>query len=297
MPALWMPGAIRVPASRDGGSMTGGPSVATPHTYEASYGLSALNGQKRCNAAGTSPHVTINVVTGQVAQGIPANRAARALRNRAGGPQTNRYGRVNIQCEFIGFAANPFTAHWTNAGRDAVAAWVDWCESWGVERRWVVAPYGYPKGGGRRMMPDGSSGFAGHSAWVENTHGDPGALDAEAFLHPHGHVTPPPVDDVRRGYRGIPAPLVVDGQLGDRTIDALRWYMGIPRGNRPAADTDIKAWEQWAAIDVPDGALQRIEVRTIQTKLGVPRTGILDAITVAQWQRFMNIRISERTPK
>ena len=90
---------------------------------------------------------------------------------------------------------------------------------------------------------------------------------------------------------GVPAPLVVDGEYGPASVDALQWYLGIAR----------------------DGAMDRMDVRGMQTWLGQPRTGILSTDDIkalqgkvsaqvdGEWgpntttglQRWLNKRIAE----
>src|SRR5512132_2361041 len=94
-PDLWFPGArLNQLAPIDGGSILGGRPKMLWHDTESS-GFPSYS-------TGFWPNMTINPVTGEVRQHIPANRAARALRNESGGVQTNRW-RV-FQIEVLGFA-------------------------------------------------------------------------------------------------------------------------------------------------------------------------------------------------
>lgn len=192
---LWIPGAVVIPVSLDGGSMMGtGESYATVHTYESKgYGLSATEAAKRLIAAGHACTVTYNPVTGEYAQMVPANRASRTLVNLSGGVQTNRAGSFHFQVEVIGDAARPWTQDITDAGKRSWGIIQDWCRAWGVPDIWRVLPPVYPPGVTTKIGPAGS-GWYPHAGWRENTHGDPGNIDTQ-FLFTLGSpivIAPPP---------------------------------------------------------------------------------------------------------
>lgn len=68
---------------------------------------------------------------------------------------------------------------------------------------------------------------------------------------------------------GVPAPLVVDGEYGPASVDALQWYLGIAR----------------------DGAMDRMDVRGMQTWLGQPRTGILSTDDIKALQGKVSAQV------
>lgn len=191
---LWLPGANRADrAPLDGGAMTGGPARCVWHTTEGDgYPLSTYE------ATTSWPTVTWNPRTGDLWQHLPADRAARALANPAGGVQTNRMGSVCVQVEVIGHAAHEPLHAGELAGLDRLLAWLD---QLGVVRAWPAgSPLPYPRsyglGNGDRFpaLWSGHGGHYGHSQVPENRHGDPGPvlLSAWAAKPPAWKPTPKP---------------------------------------------------------------------------------------------------------
>lgn len=244
MPDLWIPGAIVVPCSLDGGSMMGtGEKYATIHTFESKgYNLSAVDGAKRLVAAGNGCTGTFNPVTGQIAQMVPGNRASRTLRNLSGGVQTNRAGSFHAQFEVIGDAARPWTQDLTDAGRIGLAKIIAWLDSWGVPRIWPAGnPPAYPGGYQNRIAP-GPSGYYGHSQWKENTHGDPGAIDLYAFFNEGPVVNLP-----------IPAPSPTTPHIGEKTppTQAYHGWVYMSKMRRGVTNSDSVRHLQQALRDYP----------------------------------------------
>ncbi len=221
----WMPGASLVKSSNDGGSLLGGERIVTWHTFETTFKKSAAAGAAYLRQSGNEVHFVFNPVTGDVVQMLPTTRAGRGLANKAGGAQTNRRGSLHIQIEVIAMAKSPWTSHLTAEGRAGLAKLMDFIRAQGVPDRWIggVAPGAYPKGQKRRFVPSGESGHTGHSLWVENDHGDPGAIAA-------------PWDIV--GDTGHGAKLRAKDPLGDEcwgptTAAALWKALGLPEGRKP----------------------------------------------------------------
>ncbi len=80
MTDAWMPGAERIPASADGGGMKGGaPRAVWLPVYANPLVLSARTVAERLVQLGQPSHLVWNPASGDVAQMIPAVRAARAL--------------------------------------------------------------------------------------------------------------------------------------------------------------------------------------------------------------------------
>jgi hypothetical protein len=164
-PALWFPGArLNQLAPVDGGSILGGKPKCLHHSTETS-GFPSYS-------TGFFPNMTINPVTGEVRQHIPANRAGRALRNETGGVQTNRWNVFQI--EWIGFA-NKVPFHPVGA---EVAAWLEDVRSCPrVERvNWLPFPSSFGQTG-VRLSDAAWTDYSGHLAHMhapENDHGDPG---------------------------------------------------------------------------------------------------------------------------
>jgi hypothetical protein len=172
----WMPGARRIRAKVDGGSLRGGAPRAVWLTLGTAPGtVSVQSAATRLIAEGRPCHVIWDPVTGEIAQIISALRAACALgaaerlpqipvlppvgkaSNRgpcatawAGSARTaptsvigaattnaNTEGRVCVQIGVLGHPADPFTG----GPLDGVGAIMNWLDSWGVARHW---PAGQP---------------------------------------------------------------------------------------------------------------------------------------------------------
>jgi hypothetical protein len=164
-PALWFPGArLNQLASVDGGSILGGRPKCLHHDTETSGWPSY--------SSGFWPNMTINPATGEVRQHIPANRAARALRNETGGVQTNRWNVFQI--EWLGFA-NKVPFHPVGA---EIAQWLH--DVRGCPLTEGVSWRSYPSSYGQTSVRlsggewNDYSGHLGHMHAPENDHGDPG---------------------------------------------------------------------------------------------------------------------------
>jgi hypothetical protein len=165
MGEAWYPGADRSrPASSDGGSILGGKPKLLWHDTESS-GLPSYS-------SGSFPHFTLDPESGKVWQHIPANRAARALRNPEGGCQTNRWNV--LQVELIGYV-NRIPYH---AAMGELAAWA--LREWNVPPSCGVGLLAYDASYGNTSVRlscaewDGYSGHCYHMSAPENDHGDPG---------------------------------------------------------------------------------------------------------------------------
>jgi len=199
----WLPGAIVVPASVDGGSMLGGGAFCTWHSFEADpHNLTAERGARSLVAAGHGGTFCVNPLSGDIAQMVPASRASRMLKNLPGGVQTNRHGDVHIQIEVIAFAREPFTSYWTPQGKSAIQKIAAFARAHGVPDVWPGGqPAHYPPlaGESRRVAPNAGSGHYSHSQWLDNDHGDPGYVDTEAII---GVVPTPPSSGTYTVKRG-----------------------------------------------------------------------------------------------
>lgn len=165
------------PISGSSGSHVGGPFKVVHHTTEGSTAEGAMNAF-RTNRS--DPHFTVDAT--RIFQHIDTSEGARALRNDAGGVQTNRDSAVQI--ELVGFAHLPKDRRaLTNLAR--LCRWIE--ETHGVPRTW---PAGLPRParngrdpGGHNRDPqiwDSESGHYGHCHVPENTHWDPAYTQAEA---------------------------------------------------------------------------------------------------------------------
>jgi hypothetical protein len=163
MSNTWFPGAdLSRKAPIDGGSILGGKPKCVWHDTETSAVPSY--------STGYFPNMTI--MADRAYQHIPADRAARALRNESGGVQTNRWNAFQI--EIVGWV-NKIT--FRSIYRD-VAQWLK--EARGCPLTCTVDWLSYDSSyGNSRVRLSGSewlnySGHLGHMHVPENAHGDPG---------------------------------------------------------------------------------------------------------------------------
>ena len=159
----WMPGARRIRAGTDGGSLRGGAPRAVWLTLGTTPGAVSIQSvATRLIGEGRPCHLIWDPVTGEIAQLVSALRAGCALGGPAhatasgmartapsgtarGAPSlvrgatatnVNREGRLCVQVGVLGHPADPFT----NGPLAGVAAIVSWLDSWNVPRRWPAGP-------------------------------------------------------------------------------------------------------------------------------------------------------------
>jgi glutamyl endopeptidase len=167
------------PISGSSGAHAGGPFKIVHHTTEGSSAQGAFDAFRKNR---TDPHFTVD--SQKIYQHIDTNEGARALRNAAGGVQTNRDSAVQI--EVVGFAGLPKSrATLLNLAR--LCRWIE--KTHNVPRVW---PNGLPKsaiggkdpGGHNRNAAnwDSKGGHYGHCHVPENTHWDPAYTQSEVDL-------------------------------------------------------------------------------------------------------------------
>lgn len=167
---VWHPDAKRVPSS-DAGSFTGGKPKTLWHSTEGPTFAGALS---TLVSKGVEPHFLLGPKTGELAQFIAIDRAAKALAHPAGTGETNRDNVVQI--ELVGFAAQ--TQDWSDAEYAHIAklsAWIH--ENHGTPNHCGVI-FAAPGQARRLSWPDyhAYSGHLGHEHAPSNDHEDPGAL-------------------------------------------------------------------------------------------------------------------------
>lgn len=189
----WLSGIARQSWGTDGGSYTGGPSKGVLHTTETNVFPGYEGGQ-------TCPHLTVRADASsqklEVRQHVPLDRAARALRNAAGGVQTNRDSAVQIElvgtcnpawAERSGYVFWPKAPGWAlDELRALMRRLEDACGIRPVTvSPWLAYPSSYGTKSGQRLSLsqwDNYSGWVGHQHVPENDHGDPGNLDMARLL-------------------------------------------------------------------------------------------------------------------
>lgn len=165
------------PISGSSGPHLGGPYKIVHHTTEGSSAQGAMAAFRQNRS---DPHFTVD--GSDIYQHIDTAEGARALRNDAGGVQTNRDSAVQI--ELVGFAHLPKDGRaLTNLAR--LCRWIE--QEHGVPRVWpsgrpLPARNGRDPGGHNRDATtwDTRGGHYGHCHVPENTHWDPAYSAAEA---------------------------------------------------------------------------------------------------------------------
>ena len=197
---LWMPEADRsITFDLDGGSMIGGPPRGVIHTTETlsmpSYLKKGSDGVFRPDA----PHFTVTR-DGKIFQHYPINRACRALRNYAGGVQTNRDGDFCIQIEVVGYARQ---TTWPEVQINAVLRVMAFAKQQaGIP---MALPLEFGNGSEYGFFNPLEltndewvhfTGWCGHQHVPENTHWDPGkglpdAIKRKLEVHPMAETVGP----------------------------------------------------------------------------------------------------------
>lgn len=178
----------------DGGAWLRSPAIGVIHSTEGGSWPGYGNGSG-------APHLTLDPQSRQVRQHVRFGRAARSLRNRAGGQQTNRAG--TIQLEVIGTCARKLAQDrgWTYLPdlHDDDLAWLatilaEVHEATGVPLTTSVEWRDYRDGakggsyGERNGLRLGERAWAQYTGWLghmhvpENDHGDPGSLNVPRVL-------------------------------------------------------------------------------------------------------------------
>lgn len=155
----------------NGRTYTGGPFKIVHHTTEGSTYVGA---RETYVVTGSIPHFTVN--SRNIFQHLDTSRSATALRNEAGGAQTNRNSAVQI--EVVGRAALP-KSRGTLRNVARLCRWIE--ETHQVSKEW---PGGFPKPLGSVHDRDANtwnerSGHYGHCHVPENDHEDPGYTKKE----------------------------------------------------------------------------------------------------------------------
>jgi hypothetical protein len=170
------PFAVWMPITGPSGPHIGGPFKIVHHTTEGSTAQGAF-GAFRANRS--DPHFTVDAAT--IYQHVDTSMGARALRNNAGGVQTNRDGAIQI--ELVAFAHLPKDARaMANVAR--LCRWIEATHQ--IPLTWPAGPpkparNGRDPGGHNRnpAIWDAESGHYGHCHVPENTHWDPGYTEDE----------------------------------------------------------------------------------------------------------------------
>lgn len=186
----WIVGVERIPVPNGHGGHVGGTWARQPykwlwHTTEGPTIEGALSTYPQTRAV---PHLTWEPETGRIAQHISFAHSATALRNQAGGVETNRDGV--IQVEVVGFARQPFT----DGPMKGLATLRDAWRALGIPEvfpagRPLAYPQSYGNNGQRSKTRWAEAGHFCHSQAPENDHGDPGNIEPTRLWG----TAPPPI--------------------------------------------------------------------------------------------------------
>ncbi|MEU8136570.1 hypothetical protein [Streptodolium elevatio] len=200
-----MPGVVYIPGAEQLGPDTGA-AMDTPnlpprvvwHTVECPTGRGYFQSMASyLKRESVWPQVLLDPETDSLGQFGRLDRSGRALRND-GTTRTNRTGRVCIQIEVLGRAAQPFTAQSTWRPGAKFRALMAAIRSWGIPDRFPMGdPPKYPGGSRRdRAVWLNQAGHYGHANVPGNDHGDPGAIDPAKLWAAAGGSTPMPQPEV-----------------------------------------------------------------------------------------------------
>lgn len=224
----------------------------------------------------SAPHLTYDTRTRTFVQHTSLLLSARALRNAAGGVQTNRDSA--IQLEIICYSdeniaeRDPYNrrpvSQLTAAHKQDIHEFLLWCsENFGVGMYWPekqAYSYAQANAPGFRMSQaewDNWGGVCAHQHVPEgNTHWDTGALDWDAVMYGEGGSM------ITNGL----AAAYAQEWLIDEGYD-LGNYAPYP----PDGDHEFPP-----GADGAPGAKTETAVRAFQTRYGLKVTGALDATTV-----------------
>lgn len=182
MAEVWYPRrAGTIQGNSSGSWVSGYPARGVLHTTEGSTASGATSAYSKNNSW---PHFTLSE-TAKVYQHLAINVAARALKNLAGGVETNRAHAIQI--EIVGFAAKPAT--YSVAQWDALRNLMRWIEqNAGVKPegpgRAFATKYGQKELRFTNAEWYNFNGWCGHCHVPENDHWDPGAIDLPSLLKP-----------------------------------------------------------------------------------------------------------------
>jgi hypothetical protein len=188
-----------------GGTFDRDPRAVCWHTTQGTTVDGAVSVYKSIQAC---PHLTVDPETRELFQHVPLDRSSYALRNLAGGCETNTTGIIQI--EIVGYAADtwswsPERLKWL--GEEVLAPIFEACPS---------IPRGPVYSGPRMTCAEWdvwSGGQCGHRDVPENDHWDPGDLDlSQIVAYATGDDMALSDEDVTRIVEAVMArPLDIEG--------------------------------------------------------------------------------------
>ncbi|MFJ5103184.1 peptidoglycan-binding protein [Streptomyces sp. NPDC088554] len=185
MTEIWIKEAERLGSGSIGGAMDtpSAPGRAVWHTAESGTGGKSFDAVATyLTKVASEPHILYDPTTDRLGQYGPLNQSARALKND-GSLRTNRTGKVCIQIEVLGRAAQPFTSTWKPGPN--YRALMRAIRSWGVPDVWPAGrlAVSYSDNASRsRVTWQTQGGHYGHSNAPGNDHWDPGNISQSAMF-------------------------------------------------------------------------------------------------------------------
>lgn len=209
------------------------------------------------------PHLTVDCRYGKVPWRVghlDLSVPARALRNEAGGVETNRDGVIQI--EVVGSATDPAAINWDWFGEHV--AWpicVAMNIPWTSTVSWVAYPASYGRVAPQRLPGHAwtaYTGILGHQHAPENSHGDPGAIPIDRVLAAAPVSQHPSEEDDDIMYRVI-------GVKGDarRPFMALRDGFVVKFTDNPELVNTTNA-EVWAPKKEYDAGVRTKYLREVE---------------------------------
>ena len=238
-----------------GGTFTSGPFKFVLHTTET-------RGIPGYNSGRSAPHVTYYPKYRKFYQHSPFTQGARALRNEAGGTQTNRDSV--IQLEIVCYSQKSVADRYASSGAiwvadltdehlDDIRGFMHWASGeFGIPWVWPerqAFSYAQANARGFRLTGDefdNYGGFMAHQHVPENTHWDTGALDwATLMAQAPGGAT---MNPLRKGDKGNMV------SLYRKAINAWHVRYGrtapLPSGNEfdSAMEFQVKQYQKSANV-------------------------------------------------
>lgn len=237
----WDPHATRNPAPASKVGPPQNPTCGVLHSTESRLGFRP--GSSYFGHDGW-PHATVTRSGGKATtfQHVPADRCSRALRNLAGGVETNNAGCYQIEIDWN-------AADMPNLPADVLAELrrhMRWVESvTRIPRLSSVEfhPYPPPERLGRESWRLTFTAWLGYRGWLghqhvpENDHGDPGLINI-AFLLDAAPAPAPPEDDIVATLKELSD--MLDAKLDDRLA---------PNGNNPTIRGLVEAIYNVTVLD------------------------------------------------
>lgn len=173
-------------------------------------------------------------------QHFDIDRSSRALRNLAGGVETNTLNVVQV--ELVGTCDPATRDEWVRAGKRQNVDFIFWPEApdWALAElavflRWLYTEHGvpltgpakwpaYPNDGGQRMsfaQWNAFKGVCGHMHVPENDHGDPGAIDFARLIALATSTNPTPPEETDMTIQKIDEANAFDVDLADNVWTTL----------------------------------------------------------------------------